>query len=159
MRKCLCNGHLPFAAFCRTVAVFVGRLAPLFDLLVRLYLARVFFLSGLTKIRSWDGTLYLFTSEYHVPLLPPLLAAVMATSAELAFPVLLVLGWRARFAALGLFILNTVAVISYYPAMGELGLKDHLMWGVLLAMLLFHGAGNLSFDAWLCRKNTGACQS
>ena len=46
-------------------------LQPLFALAIRLYLFRVFFLSGLTKLRSWDSTLYLFSNEYHVPVLPP----------------------------------------------------------------------------------------
>jgi uncharacterized membrane protein YphA (DoxX/SURF4 family) len=36
-------------------------LAPLADLLARLYIARVFLLSGWSKISDWDTTLYLFT--------------------------------------------------------------------------------------------------
>lgn len=155
MNKAFCTCFAQFAKICHASVTVATRLSPLFDLLVRLYLARVFFLSGLTKIRSWEGTLYLFTSEYQVPVLPPMLAAVMATSAELALPVLLLAGWGGRFAALGLFILNTMAVIAYYPAMGELGLKDHQLWGVLLAMLLFHGPGRLSLETWLARRRAG----
>lgn len=127
-------------------------LAPWFDLVARLYIARVFFMSGLTKIRSWDGTIYLFTSEYQVPLLSPQVAAVLATTAELVLPLLLVIGLAGRFAALGLFILNAVAVAAYYPAMGELGLKDHILWGVLLAMLLVHGSGKIALDHLLARR-------
>ena len=55
-------------------------LAPLLDFAVRFWLARVFFLSGLTKIQSWDSTLSLFESEYAVPLLPPELAAYWVRS-------------------------------------------------------------------------------
>lgn len=44
-------------------------------LLARLYMAQVFFLSGLTKLRDWGTTLALFQNEYKVPLLPPELAA------------------------------------------------------------------------------------
>jgi putative oxidoreductase len=47
------------------------RLQPLALLAARLYVAQVFFLSGLTKLRDWDTTLALFADEYHVPLLPP----------------------------------------------------------------------------------------
>ena len=46
-------------------------------LLARAYIAQVFFLSGLTKLRDWDTTLLLFTEEYKVPLLSPGVAAVM----------------------------------------------------------------------------------
>src|SRR3546814_13303357 len=56
----------------------------------------------LTKIADWDTTLALFQDEYHVPLLPTQLAAVMGTGGELVLPVLLVLGLFRRFAALGL---------------------------------------------------------
>ena len=54
-------------------------LASVLDLGIRLYLSKVFFRSGLTKIRDWDTTLTLFRDEYHVPVLPPELAAVMGT--------------------------------------------------------------------------------
>ena len=52
--------------------------APLLDLGIRLYVADVFFRSGLLKVSNWSGTLYLFENEYHVPLLPPEAAAVLA---------------------------------------------------------------------------------
>ena len=81
-------------------------LAPLMDLGLRLYLANVFFKSGLTKIQNWDSTLYLFSDVYQVPLLPSDVAAYMATGGELGLSVLLVLGLFGRFAAAGLFILN-----------------------------------------------------
>jgi putative oxidoreductase len=117
-----------------------------FALAIRLYIAYVFFLSGLTKIRDWDSTLFLFTEEYHVPILPPELAAYVGTAGELCLPVLLVLGLAGRFGALGLFILNAVAVISY-PGLAAAALKDHFLWGALLLVILLHGPGKLSADA------------
>ncbi len=84
---------------------------PLAALVARIYVANAFFLSGLTKLRDWGTTVSLFTDEYHVPLLPPELAAVMGTTGELVLPVLLVLGLAGRFAALGLSVVNVVAVI------------------------------------------------
>ena len=126
-------------------------LQPLFTLIVRVYLARVFFLSGLTKLRSWDSTLYLFTSEYHVPILPPAVAAVMGAGGELLLPFLLVSGWAGRFGAAGLFILNTVAVISY-PGLEPVQIKDHILWGTLLIYLLLHGMGLWSIDALQARN-------
>ena len=47
-------------------------LQPLAALLARLYVAQVFFLSGLTKLRDWGTTVALFTDEYKVPFLSPL---------------------------------------------------------------------------------------
>jgi putative oxidoreductase len=123
-------------------------LAPLMDLGLRLYLANVFFKSGWVKIQSWDSTLYLFNDVYHVPLLPPAVAATMAASAELGLSVLLVLGLLGRFAASGLFILNIVAVISYAD-LSEAGLNQHLSWGILLGVLLILSRGQWSIDAWL----------
>jgi len=129
----------------------LGWLGTLFDLGIRVWAAQVFFKSGLTKIDSWDSTLFLFNDVYAVPLLPPALAAWLATAAELALPVLLVIGLATRLGALGLFILNYVAVVSF-PDMGAVGIKDHLLWGVLLAMIFFHGPGRLSVDEWLRRR-------
>ena len=80
-------------------------LAPALDLGIRLFLANIFFNSGLTKIHNWDSTLYLFSDVYQVPLLPPELAAYLTTSAELGLPGLLVMGLLGRFAAGGLFIM------------------------------------------------------
>lgn len=60
---------------------------PLLLLFCRLWVAWVFFNSGLIKIASWDSTLYLFEFEYQVPLLPWEFAAYSGTFAELVLPV------------------------------------------------------------------------
>ena len=90
-----------------------------------------------------------------VPLLPPEAAALLATGAELAFPVLLVLGLGSRFAAFALFVLNIVAVVSY-PELGAVGLKDHVTWGLLMLVTLLHGPGRLSLDHLVARRFPGA---
>jgi putative oxidoreductase len=118
---------------------------PLAQLAARLYVAKVFFLSGLTKIRDWDITLALFADEYKVPLLPPELAAWLGTAGELALPVLLVLGLGGRFAALGLFCVNAVAVISL-AEVSDAALSQHVLWGSLLAALALWGPGRWSLD-------------
>lgn len=127
-------------------------MGPVLDLGLRLFLANVFFKSGLTKVRSWDSTLYLFSDVYQVPLLSPDVAAWLATGAELGLPILLVLGLFGRFAAAGLFILNLVAVISYYSELSEAGLDQHLYWGLLLAVLLAISRGAWTADALLERR-------
>ena len=127
-------------------------LAPALDLGIRLFLANIFFKSGLTKIHNWDSTLYLFSDVYQVPLLPPELAAYLTTSAELGLPVLLVMGLLGRFAAGGLFILNLVAVISFYSELSESGINQHLYWGMLLAVLLLISRGAWSIDKLLEKR-------
>jgi putative oxidoreductase len=136
----------------RTAADALERFAaPMLDLAIRLWVANVFFKSGLTKIASWDTTLSLFETEYHVPFLPTEVAAYMGTATELFFPVLLVFGLGTRFAAFVLFVFNIIAVISY-PDLGEVGLRDHQYWGLLLAVTLLHGPGKLSIDHFIRRR-------
>lgn len=120
-------------------------------LAARLYLFDVFFTSGLTKVRDWDATLFLFSEEYHVPVLPPELAAWMGTGGELGFSVLLALGLLTRPAAIGLFFVNAMAVISY-PDLAPAALKDHHLWGVLAVLLACFGGGRLSVDALVWRR-------
>ncbi|WP_374354028.1 DoxX family protein [Chitinimonas sp.] len=129
-------------------------LAPLIDLAARIYIGRVFFLSGLTKLNDWDTTIALFTDEYHVPVLPPALAAVMGTAGELLMPVLLVVGIGGRFGALGLSAVNAMAVVSYYHVLSQNDalLTHHLLWGIILALLFAHGPGKLSVDTWLAKR-------
>ena len=129
---------------------FLNLLAPAGDLAIRLWVANVFFKSGLTKLANWDGTLALFANEYQVPLLSPTLAAYAGTATELVFPVLLALGLGTRFTAFALFVFNIFAVASY-PDVGEVGLKDHQHWGLLLLVPLLHGAGKLSLDHFLAK--------
>ena len=120
-------------------------LTPVSDLLVRLWVANVFFKSGLTKFQSWDTTVLLFTYEYQVPFLSPATAALLGTAAELILPVLLALGLAGRLSAAALFVFNIIAVISY-PDLMEAGLRDHQLWGILLLITLTHGPGKLSLD-------------
>jgi putative oxidoreductase len=140
-----------FAALYCALARQVDRLQPLLLLGLRLYVARAFFLSGLTKIHSWNVTLALFTDEYHVPVLPPALAAVLGTATELSMPVLLALGLGSRFAAGVLFVFNIVAVISY-AALPDIAVKDHILWGTMLLVLAVCGPGKIALDYWLERS-------
>lgn len=132
-------------------------LSPAVDLAIRLYIAWVFFKSGLLKIQSWESTLALFEYEFAVPLLSPSVAAWLGTAAELGLPALLALGLAGRFAALALFAFNIIAVISY-PDLSDVGRQHHLYWGMLLAMLVVHGPGLLSADGWIARR-CKACPS
>lgn len=136
------------------VARLLDALAPVAQLAMRVYLARVFFMSGLTKIRDWDSTVALFTDEYQVPLVPPALAALGGTAGELVLPVLLLLGLATRFSAAGLSVLNVVAVVSYYHVLKDApaALEQHLVWGLMLAVVMVTRPSVLTLDHWLGKR-------
>ena len=129
----------------------LDRLQPLLLLATRFYVGWQFTKSGWLKISSWDTTLGLFRDEYHVPLLPPDVAAVMGTCGELGFPILLYLGLFTRIGALGTLFVNVMAVVSYRDVLlsegFEAALGQHVLWGTLLAALFIHGPGRWSADA------------
>jgi len=130
--------------------------ASLTALVLRVFVGWQFFKAGILKLSDWTATLDLFRDEYHVPLLPPELAAVMGAGGELVFPVLLVLGLFSRPAAIGLFFVNLMAVISY-PQLWQFecpaAINDHMYWGLLLFTLAISGTGKLSLD-YLWRTET-----
>ena len=133
-------------------------LTPFGDLFIRVWVARVFLLAGLTKIQTWDTTVFLFSSEYNVPLLSPYWAAMSGTIVELVVPVLLLIGLFGRLPAVILFFFNIVAVVSYpylLTEQGTVGLNDHFYWGILLMVIMLHGPGKISLDfviKWLRGK-------
>jgi putative oxidoreductase len=142
------------ANLCQRAAGWLDAAGHVLDLGIRLFMADVFFRSGLVKIRNWDGTLYLFENEYRVPLLPPELAAWLGTFGELVFPPLLALGLATRFAALSLSVVNVMAVVSFWHvlAQNEAARMSHVYWALLLLVPLCYGPGKLSLDRRLRRK-------
>ncbi len=140
---------IPLALW-RTLSTALDHLQAPAALLARGYVAEAFFRSGLTKIRDWETTLALFGDEYKVPLLSPGVAAVLGTAGELVLPVMLVLGLGGRFAALGLSVVNVVAVISL-SEIAPAALQQHVTWGVLLAGLAVYGVGRWSLDGALLK--------
>jgi len=134
----------------------LASLASPFALATRLYVSWQFLKSGYLKISSWETTLSLFRDEYHVPLLPPGLAAVVGTFGELFFPVLVFAGLFGRLSALGLFAVNAMAVISYRHVLltegFEAALGQHVLWGFMLLTIAIHGPGKWSADYALRRR-------
>ena len=127
-------------------------LTPLLDLTMRLWIARIFFNSGLTKVRDWDSTLFLFEYEYQVPILPHEVAAFFGTAIEIVGPVLLVLGLAARLGALPMLAMALViqfALGSVNPAYANI---EHFYWMFVLAMIVARGPGRLSLDHYLVRR-------
>lgn len=127
----------------------------LLSLAIRFFVGAQFLRSGLNKLNDWSVTLALFQDEYKVPLLSPEFAAVLGTASELIFPILLFVGLVSRPAALALFFVNIIAVISY-PKLFALecaaAINDHFYWGALLLVLMAFGPGRFSLDYALTQR-------
>lgn len=117
---------------------------------LRLFPAAVFFTSGRTKVEGLfhikDSTWFLFANDYRLPLIPPDVAAVMATTAEHVFPVLLVLGLFTRASALALLGMTLVIQTFIYPDAWQV----HGIWAACFLALILRWPGRLSLD-WLLR--------
>jgi len=127
------------------------------DLIVRLWIANIFLTSGLSKLTDWGATLVLFKYDYHVPIISANMAAYLGTGAEFVLPVLLILGLGGRFTVFCFFVYNIICVISFqflWTPVGQSGLYDHINWGMLLMLIMFHGSGRISIDHFL-RKRYG----
>ena len=123
-------------------------------LIGRAAIGLVFWNSGRTKVDGWnifavnDKTMFLFTEEYKLPVVPPGLAALGAQVAEHVLPVLLIVGLATRFSALGLLVMTLVIQIFVYPHAYVL----HGTWAAILLMLMKFGPGALSLDHLIRRR-------
>jgi len=127
-------------------------LAPLLFLAIRLWMASIFFRSGLLKIEDLDGAIFLFTAVHPVPFVPPWLAAYLATAIELLCSTLLAVGLAARFAALPMLAMALViqfVVGANDPAFYQ---TEHYYWMFLLALIVTKGPGRLSLDHLLAQR-------
>ncbi|MCG7875307.1 MAG: DoxX family protein [Candidatus Thiodiazotropha taylori] len=130
---------------------FIGKSIPEWGiaLLARGAIAYTFWSSGRSKVSGFldisDSTFLLFEHEYGVPLIPPNIAAHMATYAEHFFPILLVLGLFTRFAALSLLIMTAVIQLFVYPDAWNV----HMWWALAMLYLIRHGGGLVSLDRLL----------
>ena len=115
---------------------------PLLQLMFRLAIATVFLKAGLNKIASWALTVQLFADEYKVPVLPPEVAATLASMFEIGCSVLLILGLATRVATLPLLGMIFVIQTTVYPN----AYAEHLTWASILLFLLTRGGGPWSLD-------------
>jgi putative oxidoreductase len=93
---------------------------PAIPMLGRLLMTYIFLTSGLAKVFSWSGNIA-YMSTRHLPLIPVLLA--IATIIELGGSISLVTGYKAREAALIMFvylIFVTVIFHNYWVARPEM---------------------------------------
>jgi putative oxidoreductase len=132
----------------RALAAALTRLVPdsVIGLVARLGVAGVFFMSGRSKVDGLlhitDGTYTLFREDYRVPVIPPDVAAHLATYSEHLFSILLVLGLFTRLSAAAFLGMTMVIELFVYPD----AWPTHLSWAGLLLYLIARGGGALSLD-------------
>jgi putative oxidoreductase len=156
---------------------------PLSRLLLRLLVARVFLLSGLTK---WSGLLQFNTGKYDLflyeffcpdPPIPSALQlcnpetldytegsviasvikafAVSAGVMEILLPALLILGLFTRFAALGLLCMTVFIQLAVFPTWGHWW-NPTVWWAMSLFVIFAGGPGKWSMDRWFGIEKTSA---
>ena len=119
---------------------------PLLTVIMRFYIAKIFFNSGLSKLTIWQSTLSLFEDEYQVPFIPFEIAAYIATFFELTCPIFLIIGLASRIVTLPLLFMLGVIQLTYLSSI------DHFYWGIFLCTILFYGPGKLSVDHIISKK-------
>ena len=115
-------------------------------LIIRLWVANIFWKSGYLKLTNFDNTIELFTSEHPVPFMTPLVAAISGTFFEVTCSVLLAFGLLARFASLPLIFMTGVIYFTYAA------LDENIYWALLLATIATCGAGTFSLDYLIKKK-------
>jgi NADH dehydrogenase/putative oxidoreductase len=128
-----------------TVRVLRGLVWPKIDLLIRLGLAEIFFVSGVLKLTHWATALDLAAHEYPVSFLSPVAAAYLGVAIEVGGSVLLALGFMTRYAAIPMLVLSLVIQFAYRP------FDSQLFWAALFGWYAIVGAGHFSVDHLLRR--------
>lgn len=131
----------------------VRRLGPVAELAGRFLLGLLFIAEAVSKLSDIEGSLaYMQAFGLPAPLLAP------AIFVELTGGLLILLGWQARIAALGLAGFCLATALLFHSDFGNRGQVIHFEKNLALAgaflVLWANGAGRFSFDAWR-RKRTG----
>lgn len=163
------NVTAPLGLICGLVHEFISLCKRIPNSLVafvaRFSIAAVFWKSGETKIQGFaldivsgeftlgwprlsDSVVDLFRDEYHLPLVPPEIAAILAATAEHLFPLLVLLGLATRLSALALLGMTLTIQLFVYPD----AYATHGTWAAVLLYLMVHGPGKLSLDHWIARR-------
>ncbi len=125
-------------------------IAPVANLIARIYVGLIFFQSGLSKVEDWQTTLNKFQTEWALPVLSPGMSAWLATAAEMGLSIMLMIGFFTRFSASGLLIM--VLIIEFVVFNGASADRQYYYWMLIFAFFVGYGGDKLSTDAFLSRK-------
>ena len=121
-------------------------------LLGRVLVALIFVLSGIGKITGFEDTVS-YIASMGLPL--PQLGAVAAIIVEVGGGLMVVVGWRARWAAAAMLVFTALAAVLFHgfwavPSDQVLNTMVHFMKNLSimggLLYIVVHGSGPLSLD-------------
>ena len=118
---------------------------PYAELIIRLWIAKLFFSFGVQQLMHWTAVLQISAEENPFPSLAPALSAYLGTGANLICAVLMALGLMTRYASLPLLLLAAITQVRFEP------FDTQLFWIALFGWYLVHGAGPISLDNLLRR--------
>ncbi len=127
----------------------LNRFGPLVG---RILIALIFVLSGVGKITGFQGTVGYIASQ-GLPL--PQLAALAAIIVELGGGILLIAGWKSRWAAAAMLVFTVMAAVFFHhfwavPADQAQNQMIHFLKNISMAggllFVLIHGSGPLSLE-------------
>ena len=130
---------------------------PVVSLVARLWMAKIFFDAGWSRVNNWGSQEFLFGFIHPVPFLPPALAAPITTVGELTLAILLAVGLLGRLSATGLLIMTMTIqwIVGATPEGIENGIAhpSHYLWMLIFGLLIVYGPGKLSLDTLLSKRS------
>ena len=118
----------------------------------RVLLALIFILASINKITGFDGTVG-YIEAYGLPMAQ--VAAIIAIVVELGGGIMIVVGWKARWASAALFIFVLIASVVFHAfwaveadqvqLQNIMFMKNIAIMGGLLYIMV-HGSGPISVD-------------
>jgi uncharacterized membrane protein YphA (DoxX/SURF4 family) len=128
-----------------THQILVRLARPYIELLMRSWLAKVFFLHGLAGVMDFQGALEAARFEYPGHFMSSAAATYAGTWVELLAGVLLAIGFMTRYAALALLLISIGIQFAYEP------FDSQLFWIAMFTWFAIYGAGPMSLDNLLRR--------
>ncbi len=136
IQRCLTMG----AAWANRISGLANDTAPLVDLAIRLWLAQLFWMSGVTGVLDWHAALSQTPGLAAALSMHPHSLAVALTVLRLAISPLLLLGLATRLAVTPVFLLSLAAYVA------NPGQDAPLLWALLAGWFLLCGPGPISLD-------------
>jgi putative oxidoreductase len=146
---------------CGSILLTEGRVAPL---VLRVFLAVVFFPHGAQKVLGWfggpglHGAISMMSGNMHIPLI----LTILAIAAEFLGPLGLFVGFLTRIAAFGIGFEMVVAAVVYHSKFGFFmnwfghkggeGIEYHLLIIGIAVALMITGGGVWSIDRAITGK-------
>jgi NADH dehydrogenase FAD-containing subunit/uncharacterized membrane protein YphA (DoxX/SURF4 family) len=118
---------------------------PYLELLIRLWIARLFFSFGVQELMHWPANIQSVSDNNPFPFLAPIASAYLSSGADLVCAVLLALGFMTRYAAMPLLLLAAISQWRFEP------FDTQLFWIALFGWYVINGAGPVSIDQLLRR--------